>query len=84
MPNIRLLFAAISVCLLPLPLSAQDDAKDSPKDSADKAPAAKPEQWVTRRTVVIGGKTLAYVATAGTLIIRDSSDAPVASVGYVA
>jgi carboxypeptidase C (cathepsin A) len=85
MPNIRLLFAAISVCLLPGPLAAQDDAKDSTKDSAaEKSPAPKAEQWVTRRSVVIGGKTLAYVATAGTLIIRDTSDAPVASIGYVA
>ena len=85
MPNIRLLLAAISVCLLPAPLAAQDDAKDSTKDSAaEKSPTPKAEQWVTRRTVMIGGKTLAYVATAGTLIIRDTSDAPVASIGYVA
>ena len=80
MPTIRLLLTTFA-CLFPASLAAQDEAKDS---ASEKPPVAKPDQWVTRHTIVIGGKTLTYVATAGTLIIRDTSDTPVASVGYVA
>ncbi len=39
---------------------------------------------VTRHTAVIGGKTLAYTATAGTLTIRDDEGKPTASMFYVA
>lgn len=83
MSTFRLLLAAL-VCLLPVSLSAQDE-KDSTKDStAEKPPATKSEQWVTRHSVVIGGKPVNYVATAGRLVVRDSVDSAVASVGYVA
>lgn len=82
MPLTRLLLAA-SVSLAAAPLTAQNPPKDS---AATRAPVPPPkaEQWVTRHSVMIGGKPLSYVATVGTLILRDSADAPIASVGYVA
>lgn len=82
MPTTRLLIAALA-CLSPVALGAQNQPKDS---SAAKtpAPAPKSEQWVTRHSIVIGGKPVNYVATAGTLVIRDTGDTPVASIGYVA
>jgi carboxypeptidase C (cathepsin A) len=39
---------------------------------------------VTRHSGVIGGRTMAYTATAGTLTIRDDEGKPTASVFYVA
>jgi carboxypeptidase C (cathepsin A) len=39
---------------------------------------------VTRHSAVIGGRPLAYTATAGTLTIRDDEGKPVASMFYVA
>ena len=51
------------------------------------AEAAKPpvaEQSVTDHRVTIDGRTIAYRATAGTLILRNDTDAPIASVGYFA
>lgn len=82
MPTTRLLIAALA-CLSPVALGAQNQPKDS---SATKTPppAPKAEQWVTRHSIVIGGKPVSYVATAGTLVIRDTGDTPVASIGYVA
>ena len=80
MPTIRFLLAAFA-CLLPASLAGQKEAKDS---TSERPPADKAEQWVTRHSITIGGKPVSYVATAGTLIIRDSSDAPVASFGYIA
>jgi len=82
MRTIRPLLTALA-CVSPIALSAQNPPKDS---SAAKPPATPPkaEQWVSRHSVVIGGKPVSYVATAGTLIVRDSGDAPAASIGYVA
>ena len=55
--------------------------------------ADKKEQWmrlpkaessVTQHHLGAGGKSLDYTATAGTLIVRDDNDKPIASIGYVA
>jgi carboxypeptidase C (cathepsin A) len=62
-------------------------AADKPAGEEAKKPAAeppKPEQSVTRHGVAIGGRTIDYTATAGTLILRNDKDEPTASVGYVA
>jgi carboxypeptidase C (cathepsin A) len=44
----------------------------------------KAESSVTQHHLSIGGKTIDYTATAGTLILRDDEDKPIASMGYVA
>jgi carboxypeptidase C (cathepsin A) len=63
-------------------------ADDKPDAAAGSKPAQqeapKPEQSVTQHSVVIGGKTIQYTATAGTLILRDDKDQPTAAMEYVA
>jgi carboxypeptidase C (cathepsin A) len=54
------------------------DAKKAPHE------APKPEQSATQHSIVVGGKTVNYTATAGTLILRNDKDEPTAAVGYVA
>ena len=53
----------------------------------------KKEQWmrlptaqtaVTQHRLSLGGKSFEYTATAGTLIVRDDDDKPIASIGYIA
>jgi carboxypeptidase C (cathepsin A) len=53
----------------------------------------KKEQWMrlptaqasaTQHRLRLGGKEIEYTATAGTLIVRDDDDKPIASIGYVA
>ncbi len=53
----------------------------------------KKEQWMrlpvaqsaaTQHRLSLGGKAIDYTATAGTLIVRDEDDKPIASIGYVA
>ncbi|HVT17009.1 MAG TPA: peptidase S10 [Thermoanaerobaculia bacterium] len=61
---------------------AGDEAKNS--KSQEKKAEPKPEQSVTRHSVTIGGKAIAYTATAGTLIVRNAKDEPTAAVGYTA
>ena len=55
------------------------------KDNKDAATPIPPEKTVpTHHEVTLGGKTLKYTATAGTLLIRDEEDKPYGSIFYVA
>lgn len=76
---------AIAICIA---FSATAFAGDKTADQAgaNKAPKEMPkaEQSVTQHSVEIGGHTFKYTATAGTLILRDADDKPIASMSYVA
>ena len=59
------------------------DIKGDKKDQWMRLPKA--EASVTQhRIIAAGGKPIDYTATAGTMIIRDDEDKPIASIGYVA
>ena len=58
------------------------DIKGEKKDQWMRLP--KPESSVTQHSFGVGAKSFDYTATAGTLIIRDDEDKPIASIGYVA
>ncbi|MFQ5740657.1 MAG: S10 family peptidase [Acidobacteriota bacterium] len=67
-------------------LRAQEPPSKTPA-SETKTPASPPpqaEQSVTEHSITVEGKPLEYTATAGTLILRNEKDEPVASMGYVA
>jgi carboxypeptidase C (cathepsin A) len=51
---------------------------------AKEVPEPKPAQAVTRHRLTVGASTIDYTATAGTLILRNAEDKPVASIGYIA
>jgi carboxypeptidase C (cathepsin A) len=69
-------------------LAAAAGAQDKASGAGDgKKPAAEPpkaEQSVTQHSISIGGKTINYTATAGTLLVRNGKDEPTASIGYIA
>src|SRR5690348_13878394 len=58
------------------------DAKEqkAPEANAD----AKEQKSVTDHSVRIGGETIAYKATAGTIILKDQKGEPTGSMFYVA
>jgi carboxypeptidase C (cathepsin A) len=58
------------------------DIKGDKKDEWLRLPKA--ESSVTQHRLNLPGKSFDYTATAGTLIIRDDDDKPIASIGYVA
>jgi len=58
------------------------DAKGDLKDEWRRLPEA--QSSVTQHHFGAGGRSFDYTATAGTLIVRDDEDKPVASMGYVA
>ncbi|MCZ2148886.1 MAG: hypothetical protein LC126_14050 [Bryobacterales bacterium] len=64
-------------------LSGQESGKPSEhKDFAKAEP--KEESSVTEHTIVLSGQSIAYQATAATIILRNDKDEPAASVFYVA
>jgi carboxypeptidase C (cathepsin A) len=62
--------------------ACQMDVKADKKDEWKREPKA--ESSVTQHHLGAGGKTLDYTATAGTLVIRDNDDKPMANIGYIA
>ncbi len=65
----------------PAPAASAETHREADKD-ATPVPPEKPV--VTHHELALGGKTLKYTATVGTLIIRDEEDKPYGSIFYVA
>jgi carboxypeptidase C (cathepsin A) len=63
---------------------AKAAAAPSEAEKVNQAEAAKPEASVTEHSIRIDGENVAYTATAGTLILRNEKDEPVARMGYIA
>jgi carboxypeptidase C (cathepsin A) len=81
------LFATIGVIALgnTAAIRAQAPAKDASaeaKPTSDNPP--KEESSVTDHTIKIGTDTIPYKATAGTILLKDATDKPIASIFYVA
>jgi carboxypeptidase C (cathepsin A) len=62
--------------------ACQTDVKGDKKEEWKREPRA--ESSVTQHHLSAGGKGFDYTATAGTLVIRDDDDKPIANMGYVA
>ncbi len=58
------------------------DVKGDKKDQWMRLPTQ--QSSATQHHLGVRGKSLDYTATAGTLIVRDDEDKPIASIGYVA
>lgn len=76
------LIALPAACLLIVSMTA---LAAPPKPAASKPiPVPKERAVSTRHSVTIGGHTIHYTATAGTILLRDKKNEPVASMFYVA
>jgi carboxypeptidase C (cathepsin A) len=63
----------------------QHSAGEEQKEAAPRETPIPPEKSsVTHHELTLGGKSLKYTATAGTLLIRDEEDKPYGSIFYVA
>jgi len=91
--------AAVSLCLsclTPFQSNAQErpadqpqarqgrSGADEPKESPKETPIPPEKTSVTHHELMLGGKSLKYTATAGTLLIRDEEDKAYGSIFYVA
>ena len=88
--NLRHRMAVLALLsLLPLGQPALADGPAKPTEATQAEPAKteppKAEQSVTQgRVPTLAGGYVDYTATAGTLLVCDNDDKPIASVGYVA
>jgi carboxypeptidase C (cathepsin A) len=80
MPGIGLRFIAI---LLVAAIPSQHSVAASDEDGTARAPVVETQKTTSHKTT-IGGRTLSYQATAGTLTIRDDEGRATASMFYVA
>jgi carboxypeptidase C (cathepsin A) len=71
-----------SVRVTSLADACQMDVKGDKKDEWKRQPKA--ESSVTQHRLSVAGKSIEYAATAGTLVIRDDDDKPMANMGYIA
>ena len=78
-------FAALFILSIGAPSHAADDeASPIAPPAAAPLPIPKAQNAVTHRSATIGGRSISYTATAGTILLRDAKDEPSASVFYVA
>jgi carboxypeptidase C (cathepsin A) len=81
---------AVSCLFLAMTVAAAAYADDAHDKGGDKSPPAakvaapKEQSAVSRGSVRIGGQTIDYTATAGTLILKNKDEKPIASMSYVA
>ncbi|MGE5236239.1 MAG: S10 family peptidase [Acidobacteriota bacterium] len=86
----ELLAGLIAFCVVSSAALAQSEPPVKPAglgtvaEKGGEAEAAKSEASVTEHTIRIGDQTVAYTATAGTLVLRDEKGAPTARMGYTA
>jgi carboxypeptidase C (cathepsin A) len=81
----RIFAAAAAVCLLLLNTAFADDKpKDGAKKDDDLNLPAFPADKTVKQTVQIGGKTITYDATVGTLPVLDEKGKTIADVMYIA
>ena len=57
-------------------------AADTPRPADKAAPEGK--VWTTKHQIKVGGAVLAYTATAGTMLIKNEKDEPIALFGFTA
>jgi carboxypeptidase C (cathepsin A) len=63
---------------------ASEEPKEAGKEAQKESPIPPEKTSVTHHELNLGGKSLKYTATAGTLLIRDEEDKPYGSMFYVA
>ncbi|HVN42017.1 MAG TPA: hypothetical protein VMT50_04485, partial [Steroidobacteraceae bacterium] len=88
------ILASLAVLLMALiaatPASHAAEPKPPAANKADAAaktdekPIPEAKVWVTKHQIRLGGTTLAYVATAGTVLIKNDKDEPIALFGFTA
>lgn len=76
------LAAAAVFAQAPTPPDAK--ATDAVKPAAAEKATPEAKVWTTRHEIKVGGAALAYTATAGTMLIKNDKDEPIALFGFTA
>ncbi len=88
--SLALGIAGLCLALAALAQEKAPEKTPTPEKPAEKSAEAskkeppRAEQSVTQHSATIGGASVAFTATAGTVIVRNAKEEPWASIGYVA
>jgi carboxypeptidase C (cathepsin A) len=66
----------------PKPPAEQEKLKED--KTKEEKPIPEPKVWTSRHQIKIGGKAVDYEATAGTLLMKNEKDEPIALFGFTA
>ena len=77
LPGLALLLTTLS-----LPALCAETAPEA--RAGDEKPVPEARTWVTQHRARIGGSVIAYTATAGTMLMKNDADEPIALFGYTA
>jgi carboxypeptidase C (cathepsin A) len=83
-PGVWLLLALLLITLTTSMRAQEKDSKSGEKPAEQAPTPPKEESSVTDHTIKIGGQTIAYKATAATILIKNDKDEPTALVYYTA
>ena len=78
----RLLGLVVLLTTLAFPAAAAGNGTDARPKEDKPVPEAK--TWVTQHKARIGGAVIAYTATAGTMLMKNDEEEPIALFGYTA
>jgi carboxypeptidase C (cathepsin A) len=70
--------------ILALFLGSQAVAAEEDNDKKPEVPVPEAKVWTTEHRTRIGERNIEYTATAGTMLMKDDDDKPVALMGYTA
>lgn len=76
-------FATACIFFLLLTAAAQPKQQEKKNDSTETA-VPKPVQSVTHHDITLNGQKIRYTATAGTFLLKDEEDKPIALFGFTA
>lgn len=82
----HILLTIILISFFSFMVAADDKVDTSAEKSQDEAAEKKeePMHFESKGSVSVGGKSIAYKATAGTLVMKNEEDEPIAQFGYTA
>lgn len=81
MKNISRLLICLFACLS-LSAYAADDTEKSAEQTQEKAKVEEPMHFASKGSVRVDGNTIDFTATAGTLLMKNEKDEPIAQFGY--
>ena len=82
--NVAVVLALVMVSLGIMPSTSAQSEEKTDSDGTSPAPEIQAEQFTSEHQITLGGRTIEYTATVGTMLMRGDENKPVALFGYTA
>jgi len=82
--NVAIILGLTLVSFSVVPAASPRSEEKTSTDEASAAPVIQGESFGSEHRITIGGRTVEYTATAGTMLMKNDDDEPIALFGYTA